>query len=1355
MAGDERTAGASERDAPAVVVPGVVSPGVAGPGVVNSVTGPVHGNVVQFRDLVVTGGPVRSHYARQVRRIAPAELVGRDAELRELADSCVGGPAYRWWRAPAWSGKSALASWFALHPPPGVRVVSFFVTARLAGQDDRAAFVDNVLEQLIDLLGREPPPLLTATNREAHLLGLLAEAARACLHRGEHLVLLVDGLDEDRGVTTGRDAHSIAALLPHSLPAGLKVVVTGRPDPPLPDDVPDDHPLRDPAVVRPLSPSPRAQARRVDMERDLRGLLHGTPVEQDLLGLLTAAGGGLAARDLAELTGESPWSVADHLKTVTARSFSRRGSRHRPGEDPDVYVLGHEELHVTAVEMLGRRLEGYRDRLHAWADAHRDRGWPEDTPEYLLAGYHAVLAATGDVPRLVACGTDPARHDRLLERSGGDTAALAEIGAAQRALLAEPLPDLVALARLAVHRDRLTGRNTDLPHDLPALWAALGHADRARALAGALPAPARAAALELVVVAALGLGDHDLASAVAAGIDEPDHRVRAEARVRESLFEVGDLARARASTEEAARTAGTGLARMHVAASWVALGELDRAERVIGRITDTRLRGRCTLVVVRALVAAGDLERALSTGQAIAYPLARDTAVQAVLAASIRRGDLATGRDLAERIADPTLRAGALARLVHAAPDRPEGRELLSRAVATLDPPRHAGWRHERMDAALARLWVVDAALALGDLPGAERLAEGIEEVRHRARAIHSLVRAAHAVRDRERAARLLDEAEALVDFSDDDFVRQGQALAWLLRAARLAGLADHVDRLLFAAQWSVRWSDDPGAASAAITAVAIATGTLGVLPIGDGSESTRSRDVVTAHAARVALREGAVDRAHDLADSVIEAKTRYRTRAALARDSLARGEREQAGALVRRAEEVARTNTGAPVLDGLRAAVVDVLATTDLPAATALTSKISTPPHRVRATRRLIDALVRDGDHDRARPLLADAIDRASLLTGHSRRDDALLALVDAAAGTDHVDLLWSAVELISRPLPRYRAFSRLVAQTGRGSRPDLLHGGGEWALLWAVRVLSDRGEADRAEEVAASLREPETRVEAYRLLVAAAVAAGDLDRARRLSLAAEEWWLRGHGVGEVVRAALAGDRVRADALIAECARDGWRATDPWPVVDALLAAGLADEAEALVRSVVDADQRRRLTIRLATSAVRAGDLPRAEALAAEVADDPRREHLLPLIGSLASVPRGAALRVLRALRHDDFPDRPPWIAAAIALGDLAEAERLIGGRWSAAAHELCVAAAGAGDADLAGRVVDRFTPRRAADLRRLLPGLPPGPARRLRARALVAPGWDDLVGAVCRDAPEVLDALLGELHTIGANPD
>lgn len=200
------------------------------------------------------GPVVRSAYLEQVRRIAPAILHDREGELAQLATFCTGarqGP-YLGWQADAGAGKTALLSWFVLNPPPGVRVVSFFVTTRYAGQGDRGAFIDVVLEQLAELLSRSMPAHLTEATRDPHLLGMLAEAAEACRRRGQRLVLVVDGLDEDRRAGTGPGSHSIAALLPARPVAGMRIIVAGRSGSPVPVDVPDRHPLRDRSVWRTL-----------------------------------------------------------------------------------------------------------------------------------------------------------------------------------------------------------------------------------------------------------------------------------------------------------------------------------------------------------------------------------------------------------------------------------------------------------------------------------------------------------------------------------------------------------------------------------------------------------------------------------------------------------------------------------------------------------------------------------------------------------------------------------------------------------------------------------------------------------------------------------------------------------------------------------------------------------------------------------------------------------------------------------------------------------------------------------------------------------------------------------------------
>ncbi|MEV7907711.1 hypothetical protein [Streptomyces anulatus] len=144
-----------------------------------AISGVNHGDIHLFS---APAPATRSAYRQQVRRIAPRELLGRDRELAELAAFCtaVGGREYVWWQAPAWAGKSALLSWFVLNPPPGVRVVSFFITARFAGQSDRGAFVDAVLEQLAEVVGESLPTFLTDALKESHLLDLFERAAQVC-----------------------------------------------------------------------------------------------------------------------------------------------------------------------------------------------------------------------------------------------------------------------------------------------------------------------------------------------------------------------------------------------------------------------------------------------------------------------------------------------------------------------------------------------------------------------------------------------------------------------------------------------------------------------------------------------------------------------------------------------------------------------------------------------------------------------------------------------------------------------------------------------------------------------------------------------------------------------------------------------------------------------------------------------------------------------------------------------------------------------------------------------------------------------------------------------------------------------
>jgi hypothetical protein len=713
----------------------------------NRVAGNVVGDVTQIGvvhgDVHVAGRrPGRSPYLDQVRALAPASLEGREQELAALAAFCTGestASGYLWWRAEAWSGKSALLSWFVLHPPPGTHLVSFFITSRLPHQNNRDAFVDNVLDQLHDTVGEPARPDLTDTNREAYFRRMLATVADQIRDRGQHFTLIVDGLDEDRGVDGAPDAHSIAALLPST---GVRVVVASRPTPDLPHDVPPDHPLHNTAVVTHLSPSPKAHAVRDTMIRDLKRLLSGTSVHQDLLGFTLAAGGGLSAQDLAELTGTSLWQVEDDLRTTAGRSFTRR-----PG-DPPVYALAHDELQPMAAAMLGPRLDSYRHRLHAWADTYRARQWPPDTPPYLLHGYTAALTAAGDVPRLLTCVTDPRRHDRVLAATGQDHTVLNEIRAAQELLLRPDEPDLVALARLAVHRTSLYLRNDWIPVYLPSVWARVGQFDHAEALVATI-------------------GDHLRRSRALRSTAAQLHWAGEQRRAACLLDEAEALARSFNQFYGAWPVA-------ELAEVAMLIGDDARTRRAVDAIRHADERAQaCASIACVALDESRhedaarwyrEAEEALS----LDVSTVRVSMLATVAVAAARLGHSSRAAALVNQLVDHVRTAAA------GATDRPDDQQKAEIAKTLAgggftDTACAISATLSDVDAQESSLLDVTTTLADRDLDGAEELARSANEVKYLGARLAAVARAAARHRDRARADRLLAEIDQILDSLPQD----------------------------------------------------------------------------------------------------------------------------------------------------------------------------------------------------------------------------------------------------------------------------------------------------------------------------------------------------------------------------------------------------------------------------------------------------------------------------------------------------------------------------------------------------------------------------------------------------------
>ncbi|MDX3374969.1 ATP-binding protein [Streptomyces sp. ME02-6991-2A] len=426
------------------------------------------------------------------RQFLERPLDGRTAELR-LVDRFLGtdddAPPCLWLQGDPLTGKSALLGRVAQHlwSSPKFDVVGYFVSE--SGGWDRADHFGRVMaRQLTGRRGGRRPPADPEEVPRTELQALFRSAAARSARKGRRLVVVVDGLDQDAawrgGVPEGeRPGTSIASLLPW--PAArtveesgrgrpgkrsVRVIVSSRPTAVPPADVPAEHPLRRAESVRLLPAPPHPTADEQDL-RDGLDRLRDTAVGRALVGFLAAAGAGLCADDLAELTGSDHAEIARMLETAWGR-----------GLVPDdlsagSYVFADGELLRTAWERTGPdlRAECVR-RLHAWADSWLTGERAGTMPRYLLSYYPGLLCEGSRLERYVL---DPRRQRRLVEAGRLDEAL------AQLDLLPEGedrTPEVAA--RVALSRAVLSGRTRPpVPLDLPRLFALAGDVARARQLA--------------------------------------------------------------------------------------------------------------------------------------------------------------------------------------------------------------------------------------------------------------------------------------------------------------------------------------------------------------------------------------------------------------------------------------------------------------------------------------------------------------------------------------------------------------------------------------------------------------------------------------------------------------------------------------------------------------------------------------------------------------------------------------------------------------------------------------------------------------------------------------------------------
>ena len=1050
-------------------------------------------------------------YTAQAREIAPAVLEDRDGELAELTAFCAGNEPYTWWQAPPWAGKSALSAWFTLHAPPGVLVVPFFVTARLAGQADSDAFTEALIEQLAVIVGE--PATAQVSARDALRRHLIERTARYLSAQGSRLVLLIDGLDEDQGNRHPSDRPSIASLLPRRPADGLRVIVTSRPHPGIPLDVPADHPLRG-CRTRALTSWRGGLDTRDEAKRELLGGLHGNPLDREVIAFLAASGGGLTPRDLSELTGEPRWQVSSQLDSAFGRILSTRGTGK---QDEPAYIFAHDTLRVIVEEILDPDLPLYRQRILTWAAVYSERGWPADTPRYFLQAYARLLAAMPDAGPLASIACDQARHDWMLQQEGA-AAAVAEITSAQRRLLSQNDPDLLTLVRIAVERDRLASRARAIPVNLPAVLEMLGQAEHAGELAAAMPtALARAQALAQLTTAA-AVTDPLKAAQFAAWAEREAQAVPETSH--DSGIALGCAAQALAAAGEWDRSEETP-AQIEVAAAMAAAGLPDRAEQHARRAL--RYRDSNEIALVAAALAVTDPSR----GRQLARE-ARDAALDRASSSSFRKEALArTARVLSASYPD----------LSH---------ELVTEADQV---PRQEGYWEEEALSELAR-----AMAALGLWDRAERTARRITWASVRAT---TLARIAATIGDAAPvlAADLIGEAEHLVrgwcigtEDAAATLADMAEALAGFDPgvAARLAGEAERQ-----APQVAVAQKDEKsllGLASALAVAGLWEQATKTAMSISDSLYQAWALDKVSASLAS----SGQSQQAAEAASLITRPGERSRALGRIAR-LLAAGDPGRAASSAEQADAAAAAIAD-PVHQRLaRKELAMTLATEGL------WDKAEEIARAIPMTGDMCEALARiavtvaGADPDRARQLADEVESAVQAVAGPTERERIQAEVPQALAAAGQLDQAERAARSIFGPHEAEQALSGIPAK---------LAGAGLWDLAERELAASKYGLPGTTGPVLAR--------------IASAVAGTDPARASRLADAAErdartidDAEERARALASIARELGSVDPTLAARLAIE-AEAGTHASTNWPkiledVTRAYVSAGLWPRAEAL----------------------------------------------------------------------------------------------------------------------------------------------------------------------------------------------
>ena len=902
--------------------------------------------------------------------------------------------------------------------------------------------------------------------------------------------------------------------------------------------------------------------------------------------LLTAARGGLALSDLETLTAAAPHRIREVLRGVTGRTFVARAARWNADDAGPVYRLAHEVLQAEAERSLGRQLlSGYRDRLHEWAARYAAAGWPAGTPVYLLSGYFSMLRAAGDIPRLIGCATDDLRHDRMLSLSRGDAAAQDEISDAQAVILAQPDPDLAAMARLAMHRDDLAARNAAIPDSLPVLWARLGQLSRAEALAGSLKDHGQQSVRCWIARALADAGQHEDAERVALALT--DQRVQSSALAGLAVALARDGHRERAEEVAAAAEAAARLVNdpdgrkwrlISIAEDLAGSGLCGRAEAIARSLTEPIDQVRALAKVAAALAESGRVEQARTMAWSITDPGSRvslldDDATQSEnekewileqAVSLVKAGLEFQGETLAQSITDwesPSFAQTrgwpcyALAKLAAALGEAGLGDRARQVAESAL-----AGIRSCDEITRMHVLAEVTKALArIGEYNQAETVAWTITAPYLQSEALAEVGIALA-------GAGMPDQAQRVALAAGSNTYNEQGPLVLVSKALASAGLHDRAEAV-------ARSVNDRFRQAEAITEVMVVQVNAGMREraeafAGSIADAGERADAVALVVGRLA-RSGRHSQAEAFSRLIADPGTRARALAGVAWVLADSGLGEDAARFAEAAEATARTAAGperpereaAEELAELAAALADTglgdQATQASDAARAAAQSINDPVRQSSALYSITHRLADAGLHDAARA------------AAHSITDAGFraMALYKVATMLAHAGLHDQA-EAAARSIPQPSA-----------------------ALAQVVKGLAGAGQFERAEAVAMSIPDPDLQSRALAELAGKLADAGSLGRAH------------------VVARSIIDARVRAQTLATTAARLQHAGQPDLP-------AQMAAEAETEARSIPAADSRAWAQADVAAALAADGQmLGHAEAVAKSITEQLMKAHALTAV--------------------------------------------------------------------------------------------------------------------------------------------